>query len=173
MSVKGDSQREVSTPAEVDRIRDIIFGPQMRVYEQQFKRFSGRLDALKIQMEELRASLDQRWTEATTASKQADAEIRDEVRKLREELSSRGDQQSAELKSQIDRLAADVRKQGQDLHAKLAEAVDALEHSKASRENVGDLLIEMGSRLKQQLSITDLLGQLQDSSEEAPSEEKR
>jgi hypothetical protein len=46
------------SPAEVDRIRDIIFGPQMRVYEQQFKRLVSQIDRLNKQLEEQRAAFE-------------------------------------------------------------------------------------------------------------------
>lgn len=45
--------------AEVDRIRDIIFGPQMRLYEQQFQRLVGQTELLSKQVDELRAALEQ------------------------------------------------------------------------------------------------------------------
>jgi len=53
-----------------------------------------------------------------------------------------------------------MRKQGHDLRAWFEKALDAMEDDKASRSHVGDLLVEMGTRLKQQAGIADLLGQL-------------
>ena len=47
MSQEGDTvDQGAQTVAEVDRIRDIIFGPQMRNYEQQFKRLAAQVDRL-------------------------------------------------------------------------------------------------------------------------------
>jgi hypothetical protein len=45
MSEEGDKSTQTARSiAEVERIRDILFGPQMRLYEQQFKRIGGYME---------------------------------------------------------------------------------------------------------------------------------
>jgi chromosome segregation ATPase len=168
--------------AEVDRIRDIIFGQQMRSYEQQFKRFTNQLDQLGRQLEDLRAELERQRadqeartigvqeelsqqhsrleTSLTQQTAQSRTEFRQAVDQTRSDLSRRLEQLGAELRAQTGQLGIDLRKQGQELHGQFTAALEALEHDKASREHVGDLLVEMGTRLKEQKGLADLLGQL-------------
>ena len=54
-----------------------------------------------------------------------------------------------------------LRKQAQDLRSELTEAANALDDEKASREDMGDMLVEMGMRLKDQIGLGDLLGQME------------
>lgn len=169
-----DSDRtdvEDQPTAEVDRIRDIIFGPQMRLYEQHFRRVTGQLDLLGKQLEDLQAALDQQGSALSTRIGQLDLNLeqktaqlgvdsRQSLDALRADLSTRLEQQDAELKAQGRQWTAELRKQGQELRAEFTAAQDALDDEKASRHNLGDLLIEMGTRLKQQAGVADLLGQL-------------
>ena len=50
---------EDRTVADVERIRDIIFGSQIRQYEQRFSGITNQLDLLSRQLEELGTALDQ------------------------------------------------------------------------------------------------------------------
>jgi predicted RNA-binding protein with PIN domain len=200
MSLESDSPNLEDRPvAEVDRIRDIIFGPQMRLYEQQFKRAAGQFDLLSKQLEELRTALDQQRADQESRTRKAQeemlqhytelertwssriekleakldqqtTEIRAESRQARGELASRMEQQGAELKAQAQQLAADLRKQGQDLRAEFTASLDALDDDKASRHTLADLLVEMGARLKEQMGVADLLGQLGEMAETEPSD---
>lgn len=167
MSVTGDQSKEQgSSLAEVDRIRDIIMGPQMRLYEQQFKRIVSQLDLLSKEVADLRAQTDQQMADLGSHSEQERGRIQSEARqasdKLCGDLTTRLDRLDADLKAQTSQLASDLRAQGDGLRREFTTALDALDDDKASRQNVGDLLIEMGTRLKQQAGITDLLGQLED-----------
>ena len=59
MSPEAEKPALAGSPAEVDRIRDIIMGPQMRVYEQQFKRLVSQIELLNKQLEDQRAAFEQ------------------------------------------------------------------------------------------------------------------
>lgn len=158
--------QQTGTIAEVDRIRDIIFGPQMRLYEQQFKRLTGELELLRKELEELRAHADQRVARLGDQCEQERNRIQVEARQrsetLRSEMTTSTDKLDADLKAQTGQLASDLRAQAQSLRSEFRAALDVLDDEKAGRDNVGDLLIEVGTRLKQQAGITDLLGQLGD-----------
>lgn len=171
MSAENDSLTPDDHPiAEVDRIRDIIFGSQMRTYEHQFKRMASQLDLLGGQLEELRAALDRQRAEQESRTRQLEEEMRERNVEMERTFSERQGQLEADLEQRTTRLAADMRKQGQDLRAEFTAAVDALEDAKAGRHDLGDLLVEMGTRLKQQIGVADLLGQLGGLAEEQPSE---
>jgi chromosome segregation ATPase len=152
---------EESPLADVDRIRDIIFGSQMRTYEQQFKRVAGQLEQINKQLDELRASLgrqrqdlEEKTLKLQEAAKQSQVEIE-------HTLSSQLAQLRAEREAQL-------RDQAADLRGEFTQALDALEDEKTSRGHLGDLLVEMGTRLKQQGDISDLLGQLGKASAKQP-----
>ena len=172
MTVEGENQVPgEGSIAEVDRIRDIIFGPQMRLYEQQFRRVVSQLDQLSNQLEALKADLDKqgaaqealtRQVEANLAQQLAElrAESRQSVEALRDEQQSQLAAKAGELKGESRQLSADLRKQGLDLRNDFTTALDALADEKTGRQDLGDLLEEMGTRLKQQVGVADLLGQL-------------
>ena len=86
-----DNQREAqpSTGAvpEVDRIRDIIFGTQMRDYDQQFQVLQRDLERLQTELDRLNEELNARDSEQGKKLQglrqelhQADNDLRDEVR---------------------------------------------------------------------------------------------
>jgi hypothetical protein len=163
MSTESDrADVEGRPPAEVDRIRDIIFGPQMRLYEQQFKRVVGQLDQVNKQLDGLRAALDQQRVDQEARTRQAEEEMRQRHAELEQTFSDRLGQLEANLDQQTTELAADLRKQGLDLRSEFTTALDALDDDKTGRHNLGDLLVEMGTRLKEQVGVADLLGQLTD-----------
>jgi hypothetical protein len=162
-------EKEDHSVAEVDRIRDIIFGPQMRLYEQHFQRVTSQLEALGKQIEELRTALHQQATDQESQTRKVQEELRQALDGQKRELTTRLEQQGAEQQQQMRQLAADLRTQGQNLQGEFTAALDRLDNEKASRHNLGDLLMEAGMRLKQQMGIVDLLGQLQ----EAPVDEAR
>ncbi|MFC2037327.1 hypothetical protein ACFLYD_05070 [Chloroflexota bacterium] len=168
MSTENDTANLQDRPiAEVDRIRDIIFGPQMRLYEQQFKRVVGQLDLLNKQLEDLRTTLDEKQAEQESRTREVQADMLQRHTDLEhtfstrlEQLEAKFDQQGVELRAESRQLAADLRTQGKDLRSEFTSALDALDDDKTSRHNLGDLLQEMGTRLKQQVGVADLLGQL-------------
>ena len=135
MSVEDSGPGSEERPTtELERIRDIIFGPQMQDYEGQFGRVAAELGLLSQQLGELKSTL---------AQQRADQE-------------QRLDQLESRFGDQTQRLADDLR-------AEFKEALEALQDDKASRLDMGDILVEMGTRLKQQFGMADLLGPLDDS----------
>jgi hypothetical protein len=135
MSVEEGRQDATDRPiTELDRIRDIIFGPQMQDYRGQFSRVAAELGLLSQQLDELRTTL---------AQQQADQ-------------SKRHDELDRTFSERLDQLESSLR-------LEFTEALDALQDDKASRLDMGDILLEMGGRLKQQFRVADLLGPLDDS----------
>jgi hypothetical protein len=163
--------------ADVDRIRDIIFGPQQRRYDQQLKRVAGQLEALIKQTEEHRATLEQEQVDRQESTRELEKEARKQQGKLRKaldelrgDLSERLDEHAADTKGQIRQLAKDMRQQNQELRDEFTAALKDLEAEVTNRHNLGDLLIEMGMRLKEEGSIVELLEQLEQDTEPPPEE---
>lgn len=178
MSTEGENA-ELAEPsvADVDRIRDIIFGSQMRQYDQHFKRMASQVDLMGKQVEELRATLDQeqsgrqeRTNDLQREVRQLQGELRKALDELRSDLSSRVEQQGANTQGQLRQLTTDVRQQSQELRNEFAASLKDLEAETTNRHNLGDLLIEMGMRLKQEGGITELLEQLEQAAEAPPEE---
>lgn len=176
MAQMGDEAGPEESPvADVERIRDIIFGSQMRTYEQQFKRVAGQLAQIDKQLEELRVGLERQRAdlEAQTlklqeATRQGQGELERTISAQLAQLRAAQDKQGADLAAQLRDQATELRKQGQDLRGEFTQAIDALENDKASRSHLGDLLVEIGMRLKQQADISDLVGQLGKASAKQP-----
>jgi chromosome segregation ATPase len=83
----------MEAPQEVDRIRDIIFGPQMRDYEQQFQNVQRDLDRLQQELDRLTEKLadqnsdqDKKLQALRRELRQADDDLRDELRQTAQKL---------------------------------------------------------------------------------------
>jgi predicted nucleic acid-binding Zn-ribbon protein len=119
-------------PQEVDRIRDIIFGSQMRDYDKRFQTVQRDLNRLQQELD-----------------------------RLSDQLSEQDQEQSKKLQS----LRSEMRQADDDLRDELRQAVDQLTTDKTDRIVLGDMLVEMGQRLKTCGSLSDLLGQLTEGEE--------
>jgi hypothetical protein len=109
---------------DVGRIREIIFGSQMRDYEQRFRLLQGDLDRLQGELDTLR--------------EQSNAQNKKQDKKLQA-------------------LRDDMRQSDDDLRAEMREAVDRLTMDKVDRSTLGDLMIEVGNRLKEDSALGSLL----------------
>ena len=109
---------------EVDRIRDIIFGPQMRSYQERFQQIAR-------DMERLQQELDQ----------------------LSQQLTEQDSGQSKKLQT----LRHEVREADDNLRAELRRCVDQLTNDKVSRDSLGELFVELGTRLQSGGSLSGLL----------------
>lgn len=86
----------VESPQEVDRIRDIIFGPQMRDYDQRFRTFQDDVERLQRGLDRL----------SETQAEQA-AELGKKLQALRGEMRQEDDGLRAELRKAVDALSHD------------------------------------------------------------------
>ena len=84
---------QMESAQEVDRIRDIIFGPQMRDYEQRFQIVQRDLDRLQQEFDRLSEQLtDQDSAQSKKLQnlhremRQADDGLRDELRQIAQNL---------------------------------------------------------------------------------------
>jgi DNA anti-recombination protein RmuC len=80
-------------PADVERIRTILFGPQMRDYEQRFltlqrdlERLQGELAHLSDQLAAQEADQNKKLQTLRSELQRADNEIRDELRQTAQKL---------------------------------------------------------------------------------------
>jgi chromosome segregation ATPase len=156
-----EAQRETSS-GNVDKIRDILFGSQMRDYEQRFVRLEEslrkesadlrestrrRLDALesyvKKELESLQSRLrtekDER-TESAASIFRKIAEFEDQTSQAQRELRTDLLQQSKELGDAI-------HTRNEELTTLLERRVQELRHAKTDRTALANLLTEVAMRL--------------------------
>lgn len=158
----------------VDQIRDILFGGQMRDYERRFQELSQRLEQeavrIRAEVEKRFATIEKRFDEhvekltrtlrqesGDRAAAVADLEARNlqALRTARSELGASLDRLSQELESAAEReregiseLEASVREATQRAEAMLVSARDELRGEKVGRENLAALFSELALRLK-------------------------
>jgi len=82
-----------NTPQELDRIRDIIFGSQMREYEQRFQTLQRDLERLQEELDHLNTQLSEqdrlhveKLQDLRKESRKADDDLRDELRQTAQRL---------------------------------------------------------------------------------------
>jgi hypothetical protein len=96
MASKEQTKGNTGADPEVDRIRDIIFGPQMRDYDQRFRVFQDDLDRLQRALDRLGEVQSEH--EASFAKK---------LQALRAELRQDDDGLRAELRKAVEKLTDD------------------------------------------------------------------
>ena len=83
-SEKDRTSTKLESGQEVDRIRDIIFGPQIKDYEQKFQHAQRDLDRLQQEIDRLHEQLNDQGSEQNKRLK----DLRGEMRKADDDLRS-------------------------------------------------------------------------------------
>ena len=81
-----DNVSQAGTPQEVDRIRDIIFGTQMRDYDGRFEAVKRDLDRLQQELERFNAQLEEQDSDQTKKLQTVRQELRTSDDGIRDEL---------------------------------------------------------------------------------------
>ena len=118
----------VGSAQEMDRVRDIIFGPQMREYAQQFQTVQRDLERLQQEIDRL-------------------------AERLAEQLA---DQDSSQTKK-LQNLRREMRRADDGLRDELRQTAQTLANDKVDRVALGELFIELGTHLKTGGSLADVL----------------
>ena len=176
---KNAANGELREGANVDKIRDILFGSNMREYEKRFARLEERLtkssdalredlkkrfDALESYVREEMESLSQRLktekSERGDALKELTRESRDNSKALEKKLSQLEDQIAnvqGDLRSRIleqsKALGNQIQKSKEELEVSLESEAEALRNDKTDRAMLADLFNELALRLKDELEL--------------------
>ena len=168
----------------IDQIRDIIFGAQMRDYDQRFSRLEERLlkesvelredlkkrlsaleDYLKKEVESLTSELRSEQRLRTTALKElatdlsALAKSADDKSTKLEELTVKGQRElRAQLMEQSKTLGDTIQKKHTDLTAAWQRESADLRNAKADRSAIAALLSEMARRLTDEIKRPENAG---------------
>ena len=176
-SAKKDSksQAAVDGGGNIDKVRDILFGGQMRDYEKRFSRFEERLAQetaeLKEDLRKRLSALEQFIKqELASVSERIKAEHderagadKDLARDIRENAKT-VEKKTSQLDEQIEKLQGDLRKNVLDLHKRLSDDIQKkvddvlarlnrtsadLSHDKTDRAALAALLNEMALRISE------------------------
>jgi len=178
---KNPTNGELREGANVDKIRDILFGNNMREYEKRFARLEERLtkssealrddlkkrfDSLESfmreEMESLGTRLKTEKTERSEALKELTRESRDNAKALEKKLSQLEEQLDSahtELRTKIleqsKALGAQIQKTKDDLEAALDQEAETLRTDKTDRLQLANLFTELSLRLKDELELPE------------------
>jgi hypothetical protein len=167
--------------ANVDKIRDILFGSQMRDYDKRFGRLEDRLikdaeslrDEMKKRFETLEAFVQKELeslgvrlktekAERSESDKELGVQHRDAAKAFDKRLGSLDDQltgDTAELRARIleqsKALTSEIAEKSREAKRLLDQEVETLRTEKADREGLGDLFTEFGLRLKNEFNLPE------------------
>ncbi len=170
---------ELAGVGNVDQIRDIIFGSQMRDYESRFQRLEERLlselttmkndtgtrvDALESYMRSEMDALNNRLGKERDEREADDKELTEDIKKLSKELlrklshlddsvASQNRELREQLLTQSKSLSSDINATREQLNSALVQATNELQHTKTDRASLAELLSEMALRLKDEFPL--------------------
>jgi uncharacterized protein YicC (UPF0701 family) len=169
----------IDESAKVDRIRDILFGSQMRDYDGRFQRLDERLareasemradvqkriDALeaffKGETESLRNRLSSEQSERAQHVEKLARDLSETARALDAKINSLGEQSGRELQdlrqqllSQANALTAEIREKHEHMQAGLARESEQIRSAMTGRESLAEMLSEVALRLKNDFHV--------------------
>ena len=170
---------EAGGAANLDKVRDILFGSQLREMDRRFSRLEERLvketadlkddmrkrlDALELYMRNeaealagrIRTEQDQRVEAGDNLSRdlrETAGAIGRRLSGLDEQLSKTQRELRQQMLEQHQRLSDDIRQKIDDVFAALARETGELRSDKADRATLASLLTEMAMRLTNELTV--------------------
>jgi hypothetical protein len=172
---------DIHEGANVEKIRDILFGSQMRDYDKRFARLEERLsrDALALR-EELKKRLDtleafvqqeveslsqrikNEKSERTDGLKDLDREMHESTKSLEKKVAHLDDELAkgtvelrARILEQSKALMAEVEGKHREMSASLDREVQTLTADKTDRKALADLFTELALRLKDEFELPE------------------
>ena len=166
-------------PGNIDKIRDILFGSQMRDYERRFSRLEERLlketadlrdetrrrfEAIESFIKQEIAALSDRVKSENQQRSQSNEEITRELRDTARSISQKIDQQeeqaaqhNREIRDQIltqsKDLADEIRRRHDEISSALSREAGDLRHDKADRVALANLFTELAMRLNNEFKL--------------------
>jgi seryl-tRNA synthetase len=171
--------QELAGVGNIDKIRDILFGSQMRDYERRFSRLEERLmkeaadtredarrrfDSLENFIKQEVSALGDRLKSENQQRSQADEdltrELRDAARSLTNKINALDETTShaqrelrQQLLDQAKNLTDEIRQKHDDLSASLAREAGDLRHDKTDRAALSNLFTELAMRLNNEFKL--------------------
>jgi DNA anti-recombination protein RmuC len=152
------------SPREVDRVRDIIFGSQMRDYDQRFEailrdlaRLQRELDQANEQLAAQSAAQGKSLQALRQELRQADSDQRSETKAELERLAGQIAENDATQSQNLKALRQELRSADGDLRDELRQKAQRLTDEKVDRSTLGELFIELGNHIKTGGALADML----------------
>ncbi|MEG4395721.1 hypothetical protein [Microcoleus sp. BROC3] len=168
----------------IDQIRDIIFGAQLREYDNRFDKIDSDLSMMQQDMQarieqvktvlsgEMRAavdSLEKKVKSLTSNTQEESADIRQQVDRVNRKFSSSMealdeaiDNQTSSLRDELsqtrERLSEETRTLKTQVFEELDRRFSMLRDVKVSRDDMAEILFELGMRLKGTEFVPELKG---------------
>lgn len=168
----------------IDQIRDIIFGAQLREYDNRFDKIDSDLSMMQQDMQtrieqvktvlsgEMRAavdSLEKKVKSLTSNTQEESADIRQQVDRINRKFSSSMealdeaiDNQTSSLRDELsqtrERLSEETRTLKTQVFEELDRRFSMLRDVKVSRDDMAEILFELGMRLKGTEFVPELKG---------------
>lgn len=165
----------------VDKIREILFGTQMRDYDSRFSKLEERVmrdtdrlredlkrrfdtleSFIKGEVESLTQRLKSEKAERLEALKELTRELKDATKALDKKLAQLEEEMNgghSELRNRLLEQSKSLTAEIEQKHGELSEALDReaqlLRVEKTDRAMLGDLFSEVGLRLKNQLKLPE------------------
>ncbi len=166
----------------IDKVRDILFGTQVRQYEQKFKHLEDLIQKeitnlrsettksadmletyVKKELEALSEQVKNEQTERTESVEELSGKIDRTVKNLEKKtgqlsekvLASQRDLQE-QILQQSKSLMEEIRSQNSQISSSLDQSVDELRTEKMDRLAFANLLMEVAMRLKDEFKIPDM-----------------
>jgi uncharacterized phage infection (PIP) family protein YhgE len=179
--IPDSSGKEVPEGANVDKIRDILFGSQMRDYEKRFarleenvaktvetlrddmtKRFDTLSSFVQQEVESLSHRLKTEKSERTDGLKDISREIKDGMKVIEKKLGQLEEQMSdgqSELRAKMlensKAVTNEIEKLRRETAAALDREIDVLRDEKTDRAALADLFSEFSLRLKDKFELPE------------------
>jgi DNA repair exonuclease SbcCD nuclease subunit len=164
---------DIADSGSVDKIRDILFGNQMRDFEKRFTQMEERLAKanqdlreetlkrlevlelfFKRELDALKARLKSESDERTEGEKQLNDELKNASAALKKaiaQVEENFSEQATEIRRQIleqsKSLAAEIQSKNEQAAAELSTRASALDETKINRSTMAEYFIEMAMRL--------------------------
>jgi hypothetical protein len=178
-SQNGEAAADDLGSGNIEKVRDILFGGQMRDYERRFARLEERLlqetnemkedvrkrltaleAFVKKEVESLADRIKSEHEERTDATKELAREARDSAKAFEKKTGALDDhigKVQRETRQQLLELekgtADDLKQKGDEILARIAQESTELRADKADRATLASLFTEMAMRLTNELSI--------------------
>lgn len=136
---------KAGSPNDLEQLRDILYGHQARATEDRLNELESRLESVN---QELKINLDEQVTSLTGATDNQFKAVEEKLQQTIANFNQRLDQQINDLRKQIADFRAESRQRDTDLRQEMLTLGAMLDKQKTGRNELGDLLLDLGQQLK-------------------------
>lgn len=152
-----------SMEGSIDQIREILFGTAQREHKKRASRIEKDLEqvskqaaqhlqatekAIQKRMDTIASDLVARLDALAARLDEVEARARSDNTAVEKDLSEKISESENGLRQDVDDLGHAITKKLHDLHQELGDAIDRLDHQKTTRDDLGDYLMDVATRLK-------------------------